>query len=46
MEEILRVIERLRDELKLPMLYVTHDREEAARLATRTIAVERLEFAP
>lgn len=41
-EEILRVIERLRDELKLPMLYVTHDRAEAARLATQTIAVERL----
>jgi molybdate transport system ATP-binding protein len=41
-EEILRVIERLRDELKLPMLYVTHDREEAARLATQMVAVERL----
>ncbi len=41
-EEILRVIERLRDELKLPMLYVTHDREEAARLATQTITVERI----
>ena len=41
-EEILRVIERLRDELRLPMLYVTHDRAEAARLATQTIAVERL----
>ena len=41
-EEILRVIERLRDELKLPMLYVTHDREEAARLATQMIAVERM----
>ena len=42
-EEILAVIERLRDELKLPMLYVTHDREEGARLATRTIVVERLD---
>jgi molybdate transport system ATP-binding protein len=41
-EEILRVIERLRDELKLPMLYVTHDRDEAERLATNSIAVERL----
>ena len=41
-EEILRVIERLRDELKLPMLYVTHDRVEAARLATQMIAVERM----
>ena len=41
-EEILRVIERLRDELKLPMLYVTHDRDEAARLATQQVAIGRL----
>lgn len=31
-EEILRLIERLRDELRLPMLYVTHDAAEAERL--------------
>jgi molybdate transport system ATP-binding protein len=31
-EEILRLIERLRDELGLPMLYVTHDVAEADRL--------------
>lgn len=41
-EEIMRVIERVRDELKLPILYVTHDREEAARLATDRIEVRRL----
>ena len=41
-EEILRVIERLRDELKLPMLYVTHDRDEAARLATQQFEIAPL----
>lgn len=41
-EEIMRVIERVRDELKLPILYVTHDRDEAARLATDRIEVRRL----
>lgn len=41
-EEILRVIERLRDELKLPMLYVTHDRDEAARLATQQVEIGRI----
>ena len=38
-EEIMTVIERIRDELKLPILYVTHDRAEAERLATRIIAI-------
>lgn len=33
-EEIMRVIERLRDELQLPILYVSHDRDEVERLAT------------
>ncbi|WP_338466587.1 ATP-binding cassette domain-containing protein [Novosphingobium sp. ZN18A2] len=41
--EIMRVIERVRDELKLPILYVTHDREEAARLATHRIEVHPLQ---
>lgn len=41
--EILAVIERLRDELALPILYVTHDRDEAARLATQSIAVAPLD---
>jgi len=32
-EAILRVIERIRDELRLPILLVSHDRTEVARLA-------------
>jgi molybdate transport system ATP-binding protein len=36
-EEILVVIERLRDELKLPILYVSHDRAEVERLAATII---------
>lgn len=32
-EEVLIVIERLRDELRLPILYVSHDRAEVERLA-------------
>lgn len=39
-EEILRLIERIRDELELPILYVSHDRAEVERLAQRIIAVE------
>lgn len=38
-EEIMRVIERIRDELKLPILYVSHDRAEVERLATTVVAV-------
>ncbi len=38
-EEILRVIERIRDELRLPILYVSHDREEVERLAGSIIPV-------
>jgi molybdate transport system ATP-binding protein len=36
-EEILRVIERIRDELKLPILYVTHDQSEVDRLANHIV---------
>lgn len=36
-EEIMRTIERLRDELSLPILYVSHDRAEVERLASRII---------
>lgn len=36
-EEIMAVIERIRDELKLPILYVTHDQAEAARLASQVV---------
>lgn len=32
-EEILRVVERIRDDLRLPILYVSHDRAEVERLA-------------
>lgn len=38
-EEIMVVIERVRDELKLPILYVSHDRAEVDRLATNVIAL-------
>ena len=39
-EEILPVIERLRDELRVPILYVSHDRDEVARLATTVVPIE------
>ena len=38
--EILPYIEQIRDAHKTPILYVTHDAAEAARLATRLIRVE------
>lgn len=38
-EEILPVIERLRDEMGLPILYVTHDIREAERLADLIIEI-------
>ncbi|MBB4859554.1 molybdate transport system ATP-binding protein [Novosphingobium chloroacetimidivorans] len=38
-EEIMRVIERLRDELRLPILYVSHDRSEVERLADRVVTL-------
>lgn len=40
-EPILRAIEHLRDSAAMPILMVTHDAEEAARLATQTIAMGR-----
>ncbi len=39
-EEIIAVIARIRDELKLPILYVSHDRAEVERLATTIVALE------
>ena len=36
-DEIMGVIERLRDELKLPVLYVSHDRDEVDRLSGRIV---------
>lgn len=38
-EEILRLIERIRDELHLPILYVSHDRAEVERLAQTIVPV-------
>ncbi|PAL21383.1 ATP-binding cassette domain-containing protein [Sphingopyxis sp. GW247-27LB] len=38
--DIMAVIERIRDELKLPILYVSHDRAEVDRLATEVIALD------
>lgn len=39
-EEIMAVIERIRDELRLPILYVSHDRAEVDRLADQTIPIK------
>jgi len=38
-EEIMRLIERLRDALGLPILMVTHDRGEAERLGSRIVEI-------
>ncbi|EBA13253.1 molybdenum ABC transporter ATP-binding protein [Roseobacter sp. CCS2] len=38
--EILPFIERLRDEMQVPMLYVSHDVSEVARLATTLVVIE------
>jgi molybdate transport system ATP-binding protein len=37
--EILPYLERLRDHFKLPILYVTHERPEAIRLAARVVLI-------
>jgi len=38
-EEIMVVIERIRDELRLPILYVSHDRAEVERLADQVVSI-------
>ena len=38
--DIMTVIERIRDELKLPILYVSHDRAEVDRLATTVFELD------
>ena len=38
--EILPYIERLRDQMKTPMLYVSHDVSEVARLATTVVVLD------
>ena len=40
-EEIMAVIERIRDELRLPILYVSHDSREVERLADQVIPLDR-----
>lgn len=40
-EEIMAVIERIRDELRIPILYVTHDEAEVERLAGHRFTVGR-----
>jgi molybdate transport system ATP-binding protein len=39
--EILPYLERLRDEVRLPVLYVSHSVAEVARLATTVVLIER-----
>ena len=39
-QEILPWLERLRDELRLPMLYVTHSADEVARLADHLVLLQ------
>jgi molybdate transport system ATP-binding protein len=38
---ILPYLERVRDELGVPILYVTHDRDEVRRIANRVIVLDR-----
>jgi len=40
-DEIMGMIERVRDELKLPILYVSHQRAEVDRLAASVVAIRR-----
>jgi molybdate transport system ATP-binding protein len=37
---IVPALERVRDELQVPMIYVTHDRAEAAGIADWTLALD------
>jgi molybdate transport system ATP-binding protein len=39
-DEILPYLERLRDETRLPMVYVSHSRDEVVRLADRLVVIE------
>lgn len=39
-EQLLCAIERIRDELNLPIIYVSHDRSEIDRLATTVLAMD------
>ena len=39
-QEILPYLQRLRDEARVPMIYVSHDAAEVKRLATRVVMLE------
>lgn len=39
-QEILPYIERIRDEMKIPVIYVSHALDEVARLATKVVLIE------
>lgn len=39
-DEILPYLERLRDEIRQPILYITHDRSEVQRLASHLVQIE------
>lgn len=39
-EDVLPYLERLRDELRIPMVYVSHQFDEVARLATHVVVLE------
>ncbi|HEV2674676.1 MAG TPA: molybdenum ABC transporter ATP-binding protein [Aliidongia sp.] len=39
-DEILPYLERLRDEMRLPMVYVSHSRDEVVRLADQLVVIE------
>ncbi|MDP9013230.1 MAG: molybdenum ABC transporter ATP-binding protein [Pseudomonadota bacterium] len=40
-EEVLPYLESLRDQLSIPMVYVTHDFDEVLRLATQVVLMEK-----
>jgi len=40
-DEVLPYLQTLRDELKIPMVYVTHDFDEVLRLATHVVLMDR-----
>lgn len=39
-QEILAILEKLRDELKIPVIYVSHSADEIARLADHVVIIE------
>jgi molybdate transport system ATP-binding protein len=40
-DEIMGMIERIRDDLRLPILYVSHNRAEVDRMATQVVPIHR-----